>query len=65
MPLIRVEMFPGRTEEQKGALVAELTDAFLRTCGGDRSGLWVIIDEVSRDNWAVGGRLRSEPSESQ
>jgi 4-oxalocrotonate tautomerase len=65
MPLIRVEMFPGRTAEQRRVLVAELTEAFVRTCGGDREGVWVIIDEVPRDRWAVGGQLRSEATGSQ
>ncbi|GGM50006.1 4-oxalocrotonate tautomerase [Longimycelium tulufanense] len=64
MPLIRVSMFPGRTEEQKRELVAELTEAFLRTCGGKREGVWVVIDEVPREHWAVGGRLSSEPRDS-
>jgi 4-oxalocrotonate tautomerase len=65
MPLIRVEMFPGRDTEQKRALAAELTEAFLRTCGGNREGVWVIIDEVSRDHWAVGGELRSAATDSR
>lgn len=64
MPLIRVAMFPGRTAEQKQALAEELTEAFLRTCGGNREGLWVIIDEVPREHWAVGGKLRSAPADS-
>lgn len=65
MPLIRVDMFPGRTSAQKKELVAELTDAFLRTCGGKREGVWVLINEVPREQWAEGGRLRSEPDDSQ
>lgn len=65
MPVIRVDMFPGRTSEQKKELVSELTDAFLRTCGGNREGLWVLINEVPREHWAVGGKLRSEPDSTQ
>ena len=34
MPIIHVEMLTGRTREQKAALVKELTDGFVRTCGG-------------------------------
>ena len=34
MPIIRFEMFPGRTADQKRNLVRELTDGFVRTCGG-------------------------------
>ena len=33
MPIIRVEMFKGRTKDQKRNLVKELTEAFNRACG--------------------------------
>ncbi|WDD91447.1 4-oxalocrotonate tautomerase family protein [Burkholderia sp. FERM BP-3421] len=59
MPLITVSMFPGRSDAQKAALAEALTDAFLSTCGGDRGGVWVILDEVPKSNWAVGGQLRA------
>jgi 4-oxalocrotonate tautomerase len=59
MPLITVSMFPGRSDAQKAALAEALTNAFLDTCGGDRDGVWVVLDEVPKANWAVGGRLRS------
>lgn len=32
MPIIRVEMFEGRSRAQKAALVNRLTQAFLDTC---------------------------------
>ena len=35
MPIIRVEMFKGRSREQKRALVKEMTEGFLRACGGN------------------------------
>ncbi|QWF81727.1 hypothetical protein HUW46_05160 [Amycolatopsis sp. CA-230715] len=53
-------MFPGRTPEQKAALAERLTDVFLETCGNPgqpRTGVWVVIDEVPAENWAVGGKL--------
>jgi len=64
MPMITVQMFPGRTAEQKAELVAKLTDAFLEACGSpgqSRDGIWVVIDEVPREHWAVGGKLREPP----
>lgn len=64
MPLIRVSMYPGRTDEQKKALVEELTDAFLRTAGGNRDGVWVMLEEVPREHWGVGGRVSSTPKPS-
>jgi len=59
MPMIRVEMYPGRTPEQKANLVREVTDAFVRTCGGNPGGVWVVINEVPREHWGVGGELGS------
>jgi 4-oxalocrotonate tautomerase len=60
MPMISVTMFPGRTEEQKKALVEEVTAAFVRTCDGHRPDVWVVINEVPRHHWALGGKLYSE-----
>jgi 4-oxalocrotonate tautomerase len=57
MPIIRVEMFDGRTRDQKRALVREVTDAFVRTCGGKPEGLHVIITEIDREDWGSGGVL--------
>ena len=60
MPIIRVEMFEGRTDEQKRALAEELTEAFLRTAGGNRDSVQVILTDVSKENWATGGPLFSD-----
>ena len=57
MPIIRVEMFPGRTTDQKRDLARELTDGFVRACGGPGDRLHVVISEVERENWGVGGEL--------
>lgn len=59
MPMIRVEMFPGRTSEQKRALVKELTEAFVRTCGSTPESVHVIITAVDKDDWGSGGELVS------
>ena len=59
MPIIRVEMFPGRTADQKRDLVRELTDGFVQTCGGAGDRLHVVITEVDHENWGVGGELTS------
>ena len=57
MPIIRVEMFPGRTADQKRDLARELTDGFVRACGGPGDRLHVVITEVERENWGDGGEL--------
>ena len=54
MPVIRVEMFK-RNQEQKRNLVRELTDAFIRTCEGNKETIKILITEVDENNWASGG----------
>lgn len=59
MPIIRVEMFEGRSEDQKSDLVSALTESFLRTCGGTPDSVQVVITDCSPANWGVGGKLAS------
>jgi len=59
MPLIRVEMFEGRTDEQKKILVKELTDSFIKSCGGNREAVDVIITDIEQKNWGKAGELYS------
>lgn len=60
MPVIRVEMFKGRTSEQKKALVKEVTDAFVRTAGGTPESVHIIITDIEPSDWAVAGKLVSD-----
>ncbi|WP_371223474.1 2-hydroxymuconate tautomerase [Roseovarius sp. 2305UL8-3] len=60
MPMIRVEMFAGRSDDQKRALAKELTDAFIRTAGGNPDAVEVMIVDVEKDSWAKGGVLFSD-----
>ena len=60
MPLIRVEMFKGRTDEQKKVLVKELTDSFIKSCGGNRDAVEVIITDIEQKNWGKAGELYSD-----
>ncbi len=57
MPTIRVELFAGRTLEQKRALAQALTEATVRTLGGSADAVDVIFSDVERHDWATGGQL--------
>ena len=59
MPVIRVEMFK-RTQEQKRDLARELTEAFIRTCGGNKDAIKILITEVDKNNWASGGVITAD-----
>ena len=60
MPTIRVEIFEGRTSQQKAELAAELTDACVRVLGGSADSVDIVFYDVARQNWATGGVLWSE-----
>lgn len=57
MPVVRIEMYDGRSLDQKRQLVKEVTDTVARITGNSPEGVHVIIDEVKRENWAIGGQL--------
>jgi len=60
VPFINVKMLSGRSTEQKRALVEALTAAMVDTCGADKDGTTVIIEEYEREHWAKGGVLISD-----
>ncbi|MBN9218323.1 MAG: 2-hydroxymuconate tautomerase family protein [Mesorhizobium sp.] len=60
MPIIRVEMFTGRTVEQKRQLSKALTESFISVCGGKPQSVHIIIEDVSKGDWAIGGELCSD-----
>ena len=60
MPLIQVQMFSGRTPEQKRNLVRALTDAFVQTVGSTPDAVDVILTDIEKSDWARGGELFSD-----
>jgi 4-oxalocrotonate tautomerase len=60
MPTIHVELFAGRTTEQKRALAAALTEATVRVLGGSADAVDVIFRDVERSDWATAGVLWSD-----
>lgn len=57
MPGVRIEMFSGRTMEQKRELVRRVTDAVVTALEVEREGVRVKIVEEERHNVALGGVL--------
>jgi 4-oxalocrotonate tautomerase len=57
MPVIRVEMWEGRTVQQKEELVRALTRETVRVAGCPAESVYVIIADVAKTNWGSGGEL--------
>jgi 4-oxalocrotonate tautomerase len=59
MPVIIVEMWEGRTPDQKRQLVKDLTGAFVKI-GVPAESVQVILKDNPKSCWAQGGELCSD-----
>ena len=60
MPIIRVELFEGRSVAQKRELVEALTRETARIAGCSPESIYVVIEDVAKHNWGAGGSLCSD-----
>lgn len=60
MPTINVQLFEGRTLEQKRAFVKAITEATVQTLGATPESVDIIIHELKQEDWATAGRLWSD-----
>ena len=61
MPVVQVEMWEGRTEEQKEKLIKGITKAFEKI-GVKPEWLTIIIHDVPKSNWGMRGEQASKMS---
>jgi 4-oxalocrotonate tautomerase len=60
MPTIHIELFEGRTPEQKRDLAKAITEVTVQTLGGSAESVDIIFVDIKRQDWATGGVLWSE-----
>ena len=59
MPIVHVELYPGRSKVMKEFLAKRIADAVAEVAGTSRDAVHVIFNDVSKDDWALGPRLAS------
>lgn len=55
MPLAEITMMEGRTEDQKRAVIRKVTEALVEAVGAPVESVRVVIREVPKTNWGIGG----------
>ncbi len=60
MPIVRVEMWAGRPPEFRAALAREITEVVVRRVGCEPRAVTVIVDEIPKENWLIGGQPCTE-----
>jgi 4-oxalocrotonate tautomerase len=60
MPIIHVNMYEGRTIDQKRKLVTAVTDAVVKSLEVKPDAVRIILHEIPKHNLAVAGVLASD-----
>ena len=60
MPIGQVELLEGRTQAQLAKMVKDITDVIVEDAGAAREAVHVIVREMPKDRYAVGGVLKSD-----
>ncbi|MCF8466989.1 MAG: 2-hydroxymuconate tautomerase family protein [Sneathiella sp.] len=62
MPIVRIDMFEGRDRKTKQELVKSITAEMVRITGCGEASVNIVINDVAKDNWGMGGELASDKS---
>jgi len=62
MPIVRVEMWPGRSQTQKAELARLITDAMVSVAKTSPEAVIVVFQDVDKGDWAQAGVLASDAS---
>ncbi len=60
MPIVRIEMWTGRTEAQKREMARAITEGVCNVAHATPEATIVIFQDIAKEDWAQGGRLASE-----
>lgn len=60
MPIIKVEVFEGRSVEQKRRLVEALTRETSQIMECSPESIYIVIEDIKKENWGAGGQLCSD-----
>ena len=60
MPIVRVEMWTGRTLAQKKELARVITDAMVNIAHTTADATIIVFEDIPRENWAQSGKLALE-----
>lgn len=57
MPFINLKLVGNLTKEQKTKIAREFSDTLSKVAGKPKESTYLVIDEVSGENWAQGERF--------
>jgi 4-oxalocrotonate tautomerase len=60
MPIVKIEMWTGRTHAQKTELARVITEAMVTIAHTTPEATVIIFEDIAKENWATGGVLASD-----
>jgi len=55
MPIVQIDLIPGRTPEKKEELIKNVTDAIVNTLQVPKDAVHIVLHEVPKENFGHGG----------
>ncbi len=55
MPIAQIHILEGRTNEQKEALISEVTQAIMKALDAPQQSVRVILSEMPKQHFGIGG----------
>jgi 4-oxalocrotonate tautomerase len=60
MPVVKIDLWEGRTNEVKEKLIREVTEAVSKSLGISKEHVTIIINDVPKSNWGIQGEQVSK-----
>lgn len=62
MPMVRIELYPGRTTEQKSSCARAIMEVMKQHLNAAPEATQVMFVDVEKSNWIDGAKLAPAPS---
>lgn len=59
MPVITIDWFGGRTNEQKQAIATQMTETLAKEGNTSPDDVWIRFVDTPKENWSLGGKLQN------
>lgn len=56
MPIAQIHLLEGRSDEQKEALIEEVTNAIMKALDAPQQSVRVILTEMPKQHFGIGGQ---------
>ncbi|MGJ6523903.1 2-hydroxymuconate tautomerase [Listeria monocytogenes] len=60
MPFVTIQFLEGRKDDQKKALVSEVTEVVAKNLKAPKENIHVILEEMKKTDYGVGGVRKSD-----